>query len=338
MTPPAIAKLHASGANPGNRRRRLRIGLVNSMPDGAVCATERQFRGLLQAALPDGELDLQLFELPGLIRSAAIRARMAGRYQSFEAIADAGLDALVVTGAKPGEGSLRNAAFWPGFTRLVDLALDLGLPAIWSCLAAHAAVDYLDGVERRPLPSKHSGVFPCAPVWSDPLLDGVDRVWSTPHSRFNDLAEADLVARGYDILTRSPTVGVDAFVKRGPPLFLFCQGHPEYDRDSLALEYRRDLHAFLQGERPAPPDIPAGLLDAGLQALWRERTETSIARGRIEPARQWPLAIKDSSGAAPWRAFAVGLYANWLRLAVDPVPGTFRPLATPLSSGGGLTA
>ncbi|MBV9510327.1 MAG: homoserine O-succinyltransferase [Caulobacteraceae bacterium] len=315
----------------------MRIGLVNSMPDGAMAASERQFRSLLQEALPGGELDLVLFELAGLERHPAIRAQMARRYQPAEAIADAGLDALVVTGAKPGRGSLRNAPFWPGFVRLVDQAVALRLPTLWSCLAAHAAVDHLDGIGRRALPQKHSGVFACAPVWSDPLLEGIDRVWGVPHSRLHDLAESDLRTHGYDILLRSPTVGVDTFVKRGEALFLFCQGHPEYDRDSLALEYRRDLNAYLQGQRPAAPAIPSGLLDPQTEAIWRERADWALAAGRVEP-QAWPLGDAPGRIAPPWRPFAAGLYANWLRAGLQVPDATLPLAASPRAGEAGLSA
>jgi len=197
----------------------------------------------------------------------------------------------VVTGADPGHAPLKQAAFWPSFTRLVDWALDSRTPTLWSCLAAHAAVEHMDGIERRLLPAKHSGVFACQAA-GDILLDGLDGVWPVPHSRLNDLDEQELVASGYEILTRSELVGADVFVRRGPPLFLFCQGHPEYDRNSLALEYKRDLQAFARGEREAPPAAPVDFRDPRL--IEAESTEPRGA----------------------WSAFAVRLYANWLGAAL----------------------
>ena len=255
------------------------MGLVNNMPDAAVAATERQFRQLLTAAAPDRPLDLVLFDMPGVVRDPAFRTRMQRHYRSFEAIPEAGLHALVVTGANPGDGVLRDAPFWADFAALVDMTLDLRLPTLWSCLAAHAAVEHLDGIKRKPLPAKYSGLYACEPTAADPLLDGLQRSWTIPHSRRNGLDEAELVAHGYDILTRSPDVGVDSFVRRGPPLFLFCQGHPEYDRNALSLEYKRDLRAYLEGQSDAPPAMPVGDFETG----------------------------------ADWRDFAVGLYANWLQ-------------------------
>jgi homoserine O-succinyltransferase len=297
----------------GEVKPRLRVGLVNNMPDAALAVTERQFRDLLTAAAPDRELELLLFELPEITRKSATRARMAGRYRPAGALDEIDLDAMVVTGADPGRAPLKEAAFWPSFTRLVDWATETGTPTLWSCLAAHAAVEHLDGVERRRLPAKHSGVFACEAV-GDILLEGLKGVWPAPHSRLNDLDEAELVASGYEILTRSDLVGVDVFVRRGPPLFLFCQGHPEYDRKSLALEYQRDMQAFARGEREAPPAPPADF-----------RSPELLEAERADPR-------------GGWAGFAVRLYANWLStaLAERAAPARASRDLTMTSPAGGL--
>ena len=181
----------------------------------------------------------------------------------MEAIADTGLSALIVTGADAGLGALRDAPFWESFARLVDLTLAQGLSTLWSCLAAHAAVEHLDGIQRRPLEGgKRVGFYPIAPVRPDPLLAGVDREWRVPNSRYNGVSGDELRAKGYEILTASGEADPDVFIRRGPPLFLFCQGHPEYDRDSIVLEYRRDVRAYLQGEAATPPNPPVGAPDA----------------------------------------------------------------------------
>ena len=74
----------------------------------------------------------------------------------------------------------------------------------------------------------------------------------TPHSRFNALAECDLEAKGYVTLTRSRDAGPDVFIKDEDLLEVFWQGHPEYDRDTLAREFRRDVLRYLQRRMAAP--------------------------------------------------------------------------------------
>ncbi len=66
------------------------------------------------------------------------------------------------------------------------------------------------------------------------------------------------------MLTRAGEAGVDMFVKDEDHLTLSFQGHPEYEGDTLAREFRRDVARALQG---APRSAPAGqLLRAGDRA------------------------------------------------------------------------
>jgi len=292
------------------QRARLRIGLVNNMPDRVLEATERQFHDIIQAAVPDRDLDLQLFQISGIRRHPEMLQQMAGRYRPAEAIAQAGLSALVVTGAKAGDGPLKSSPYWPEFARLVDLTVSLQLSTLWSCLAAHAAVEVLDGIERRPLGTKCSGFFRCTPKASDQLLDGIEDDWLVPHSRYNGLSAEELVSSGYQILTSSSEIGPDVFIRRGPPLFIFCQGHPEYDRDSLLQEYQRDVRAYLNGARAYPPASPSGPLDAEMERSFARLTQAAAAR-------QPPGGVMTAGGSAEapppeWRPFAVGLYRNWI--------------------------
>src|SRR5207342_3515086 len=123
------------------------------------------------------------------------------------------------------------------------------ISTVWSCLASHAAVLHLDGVARIPLDEKCFGVFACEAIPNRPYTAGLPKQFRMPHARLNGLAESTLLAKGYDIITRSHEAGVDMFARRGESLFLFLQGHPEYGVHSLLNEYRRDIGRFLRGER-----------------------------------------------------------------------------------------
>ena len=296
--------------DPRSCDRRLRVGLVNNMPDRVLATTERQFHDIIQTAFPDRQVDLQLFQIAGIKRHPEVLEAMASRYRPAEAIADAGLSALVVTGAKAGDGPLKHSPSWPGFARLVDLTQSLQLSTLWSCLAAHAAIERLDGIERRALGDKCSGFYTCSPRRSHPLLQGVEREWRIPHSRYNGVSSDELSASGYEILTCSD-VGPDVFVKQGPPLYVFCQGHPEYDRDSLLQEYKRDVRAYAHGVRAHAPTPPASPLDAEMERSFARLTEAAAARQSPEDPPTAELALAERP--PEWRPFTVGLYRNWIR-------------------------
>ena len=195
---------------------------------------------------------------------------------------------------------------------MIDWTVATALPTVWSCLAAHAAVLRLDGIRRRPLPAKLSGVFASEPATNDPLVFGVLSPVLTPHSRQNGLAEEDLVRGGYEILTRSRAAGVDAFVRREGALALLLQGHPEYDADTLACEYLRDVGRFLKGRRASHPRPPTGYFDAETES--RLGALTADSRVGRDPARlaHYAGTVGRASLRHTWRASAVRLYRNWL--------------------------
>jgi homoserine O-succinyltransferase len=290
----------------------LTIGLLNNMPDPALAATERQFRSLLREAAGGTQIELRLFALPRVRRGPEALAAMAGRYERTSGLPDAGLDGLIVTGLEPRAADLRDEPYWPTLARVIDWTAAAGTPTIWSCLAAHAAVLRLDGVRRRPLSAKLSGVFASEAVSNDPLTAGAPDPILTPHSRQNGLVEDELVRCGYRLLSRSAGAGVDAFVRRegGPSLFL--QGHPEYDADTLAREYLRDVGRFLDGRRPQHPRPPTGYFDAETEG--RLGALATASQGAPDPARL-PLYDRVLERSAPmqtWRSAAVRLYRNWL--------------------------
>jgi homoserine O-succinyltransferase len=279
----------------------LRVGLVNNMGDGALEATERQFASLLAEA-GGGDIELVRFFMPDVPRSPKAAAFLCDGYADAALIPDARLDALIVTGSEPRTHELRQEAHWDAFRRLADWAQARACPTVWSCLAAHAAVLHFDGVERRRLPAKCSGVYrlsgPGAPA----------RAW-TPHSRMNTLDEADLRKTGYRILRRAEAAGVDTFERPG---FLLLQGHPEYEAGTLAAEYRRDVRRFLRGDRTDPPDLPVGYFDCGAEA----RLTELVTQARSMPAdvvlAKLETVLAAARPRALWRQAAVGLYADWL--------------------------
>lgn len=280
----------------------LRVGLVNNMGDGALEATERQFASLLAEA-SGGRAEVVRFRMPDVPRSLEAAAFLARRrYADAALIPDAGLDALIVTGSEPRTPDLRGEAHWNAFRRLADWAEASGCPTLWSCLAAHAAVLHFHGVERRPFERKCSGVFR--------LSGHVSSSHSfTPHSRMNTLDERDLVRAGCRILRHADGAGVDAF-DRGR--FLFLQGHPEYEADTLKGEYRRDFKRFLRGERPSPPGLPANYFDAESEGKFAE-LEMGLDGMTAEAATDRLEAILEAARPqAVWRPSAVELYADWL--------------------------
>ena len=148
----------------------ITIGLVNNMPDAALEATERQFVDLIRAAATGCVVRLKLFAMADVPRGERARENLAGRYRDAAELWNERLDGLIVTGTEPRAKDLKNEPYWAALTAIVDGAREHTASTIWSCLAAHAAVLHSDGIVRRPLQEKLSGVFDCDAVAALPQL------------------------------------------------------------------------------------------------------------------------------------------------------------------------
>jgi homoserine O-succinyltransferase/O-acetyltransferase len=300
--------------------RALQIGLVNNMPDTALQATERQFRALLEAAGGEQPVRLKLFHLPEIARGEVGRRHMARNgYATLDDLPAEGLDALIVTGAEPLTARLQDEAYWGSMCELVDWAERHTRSTIWSCLAAHAAVLRLDGIERRKLAAKCSGVFPFARMVEHPLTEGMGEAVLTPHSRTNGLPAEALSNAGYAFLTASAEVGVDAFVREGESRFVFMHGHPEYDADALRLEYRRDIKRFLNGEAAVLPQPPHGAFEPSTVAALAELAECSAANPHPDRFDAYAQVLAVPRAEAVWRPAWRRFYANWIE-SLTPAP------------------
>jgi homoserine O-succinyltransferase len=311
---PVIVADKSFGEHPVGERSgtRIVIGLVNNMPDTAIRATERQFGNLLNAAAGNLDVRLRFFSLPGVPRTKSARATFLGSYGDIDELWKSRVDGLIVTGAEPQTPELVDEPYWPSLTRLIDWAEDNTISTIWSCLAAHAAVLHIDGIQRQVLIDKLSGVFECVKTADHTLVAGSPHQWRVPHSRHNGLRSEDLSARGYSFLTSSAEAGVDMFAKQKKSLFLFLQGHLEYDADSLLREYVRDITRFLKGERDVYPEMPRGYFDEEVATIFSAfRAKALRNRNARLPAE---IAGKAADGKLlnAWRSQATNIYRNWL--------------------------
>ena len=288
----------------------LDIGLVNNMPDAALHATERQFLALLQAT--GIEIRLTLYTLPEVPRGDFGREHVS-RYSDLRDLWKSHHDGLIVTGTEPRAADLKDEPYWDSLTRVLEWAEDHTYSTILSCLAAHAGILHIDGIARRPLGDKRFGVFECARVSDHPLTAAAPSHLQMPQSRWNEVPEEALLACGYRVLTRSEEAGVDSFVKQRKSLFVFFQGHPEYEATTLLLEYRRDIGRFLRRERETYPPMPHGYFDEETVTALTALQERARLDRREELLAEFPTAMAAGKVSNTWRSTAESLYRNWLQ-------------------------
>jgi len=307
---PSPALAPAAGEFERENESELTIGLINNMPDSGLKATERQFMRLVQSAAGKTRVRFHCFSLPSVPRSRRAREHIDKDYRDITELRRLPIDALIVTGAEPLTAALPEERYWREFVDLVDWARTNTRSTIWSCLAAHGAVLHLDGIGRQRLPQKCSGIFDCAKLCDDWLIDDLPSSIKVSHSRLNEIRERDLASRGYSILTRSAQAGVDIFVRELESRFIFFQGHPEYDALSLQREYMRDIARFLAGERKDYPAMPVSYFDAATEEVLARFEAHARAERKAELAAELPgLMLRPG---VPAGGAAATLFRNWL--------------------------
>jgi homoserine O-succinyltransferase len=209
---------------------------------------------------------------------------------------------------------LSDEDYWEELIEIIDWASEHTASTIFSCLAAHVAVLHLDGVERRRLPEKCTGVFPFSAQRDHPFAGEQARTRLIPHSRYNGLLRSDLERAGYDVLTNSSEHGVDTFTKSFGSQFIFLQGHPEYHGNSLAREYRRDMGRYLRRETDQAPPRPKGYFTAEAEA----ELDALELRARKDPSR---LPLEELSridelapAKAQWRDASLSFFGSWINM------------------------
>lgn len=293
--------------------RCIDIGLINNMPDAALGATERQTLNLLDAAGGEFVVRLRLYALPDVARSDLGQRHLKRlHYHDLGDLWNGHLDGLVVTGAEPRAPDLTDEPYWGTLTKVFDWAEHNTLSTITSCLAVHAAVLHIDGIGRYPLDQKRFGVFQFENVSNHAMMNGVPSHVRVPHSRWNEVREGDVLSCGYNILTRSEFAGVDMFVKQRKSLFVFLQGHPEYEAWTLLNEYRRDIERFLRHEIKAYPAMPQHYFDAEAADEFGRLQERLLADRSQDGLAEFPVAPIAKRLIDPWRATGTSIYRNWL--------------------------
>jgi homoserine O-succinyltransferase len=290
------------------------IGLINNMPDSALVPTERQVFDLLSAAAGELTVRLHLYSMETTPRTDWGRDYVRRFYRGTNDLLNTSLDGLIVTGAEPKAASLMEEPYWASFRQTIDWAKENTSSSIYSCLAVHGAVLHLDGVERHPLPDKCIGVFTETKATDHPLTLDVPSNLRIPHSRWNEVREGPLEESGYTILTKSAEVGVDSFVKQHKrSLFVYFQGHPEYDAQSLLGEYRRDIGRFLRRESDSYPAMPKGYFNKDAEETLITFKREALLDRRPEFFSSFPVDRLAQDLRRSWHSAAKRIYRNWIQ-------------------------
>src|ERR1700690_1550361 len=99
---------------------RIRIALINNMPDSALEDTEVQFFELLDAAAGDIPGLLSLHSLDGVPRGERGQEHLSSCYFGTDDLLNSRVDAVIMTGTEPRQPNLRNEPYWSALTDVLD--------------------------------------------------------------------------------------------------------------------------------------------------------------------------------------------------------------------------
>ena len=296
--------------------RELHIGFLNMMPDAALRATERQFIRLVGSCNRIAQFFVYPFSLPALDRSEESLGYIERYYSDFDRLRDAGLDALIITGANVANPELEDEPFWQPLMEVVEWAWDNVASMLCSCLATHAVLKHFHGIDRRPLPQKRWGVYSHrVSAKRHPLLRDINTRFDVPHSRYNDISRAQFEAAGLTVLAESADGGVHMAASPDQFRVFYMQGHPEYDANSLLKEYRRELYRYASRERDRPPPLPRNYFLGEAERIALEALEAA-ARAREAGSAYDDTLEADVEGLLDntWGDTAKAIINNWLGL------------------------
>lgn len=208
-------------------------------------------------------------------------------YSRFSEIKDKKYDGLIITGAPVEHMEFEEVDYWEELTHIMAWSETNVTSTIHICWGAQAGLYYHYGIQKKQLGKKMFGIFPHKVAHrKTPLLRGFDDVFFAPHSRHTEVPKEEILKNPeLQILAESDVAGPFLVIaKEGKHIFVM--GHPEYDKNTLDIEYRRDL-------------------DKGLN---------------IEmPVNYYPDDDMDNEPELKWRSHANGLYTNWLNYYVYQV-------------------
>ncbi|MEC9465812.1 MAG: homoserine O-succinyltransferase [Myxococcota bacterium] len=294
--------------------RELHIGLLNMMPDSALQATERQFLRLVGGCNRIAQFYVHPFTVRGIDRSSETQAYIDTHYASFDDLERTGLDALIITGANVTQSDFSKEPFWPELQAVLDFAAKKVTSTLCACLATHAALRHFHGIERRGLEAKCWGVFEHQTLSAKhPLTRNINTRFHVPHSRFNDISVDQARAAGLRVLVESQTAGLHLAVSEDLMRFVYFQGHPEYDRNSLLKEYKRELGRFAAGTLSSLPPLPEKyMLTEGVNHCAQFASDLTHAENPEEFLMQFPEDEVLNAIDNTWGDTAKIIFNNWL--------------------------
>jgi homoserine O-succinyltransferase len=260
--------------------RPLRIVIVNLMP--TKIATETQLARVL--ANSPLQVELTLVHMDSHEAKNISQSHLDSFYKTIDEVKHEKFDGMILTGAPVEQIPFEDVDYWDELKGIMEWSKTNVYSTVHICWGAQAGLYYHYGVPKYPVDKKVFGIFEQRVVRPlNPLMRGFDEVFFAPHSRHTTIKKEDVLKhKDLRILAESPESGVHILSNENGRM-IFILGHQEYDKETLATEYFRDV------DKGLPIDVPKNY-------------------------------FKDDDPTKPpvfrWRAHASLLFTNWLNYYV----------------------
>jgi homoserine O-succinyltransferase len=227
--------------------RPLKILILNLMP--LKVATETDLLRLLSNS--PIQIEIEFLQIDGHVAKNTSLDHLNTFYHSFLDVKNNKYDGMIITGAPVEHLPFEEVDYWKEICTIFEWANHHVTSTMYICWAAQAGLNYYYSIPKYSLEKKKFGVFDHH--ISDkkiPIFRGFDDTYKAPHSRHTEVRAKDFKkVKGVKVISSSEEAGVFMAISNDGRQ-LFITGHPEYSRDTLDREYKRDLGKGLPIEIP----------------------------------------------------------------------------------------
>lgn len=236
--------------------RPLHLLVLNLMPTKIVTETQL-LRKLSNTPL---QIEVEFLQTSSYKPSHVSENHLETFYTVFDDVKDRKFDGMIVTGAPLDYPPFEEVAYWEELCNIMEWSKKHVHSTLHVCWGTYAALYYFYGIDKIILDEKLSGVYSHKVLKNtSPLFRGFDDIFYAPQSRAMTVREEDInKVNELELLAVSDIAGPTIMkTKDSRQFFVTC--HPEYDEDTLAKEYFRDVQRGLNPKVPVnyfPDDDP----------------------------------------------------------------------------------
>lgn len=218
--------------------RPIKIIILNLMP--IKSETETHLLRLLSNS--PIQVDIELLQMVSHKSINTSSEYLNKFYKTFNNIKALKYDGMIITGAPVETLDFEQVDYWKELCNVMEWSKHNVYSSFHICWGAQAALYYHYSIPKTVVNNKISGVYQQKVIdIYNPLVRGFDEIFSMPHSRYSNIDTINILKnKDLNIIANSKEVGASIISnKNGRQIFI--TGHLEYQKETLANEYFRDI-------------------------------------------------------------------------------------------------